>query len=227
LRKLVRRAPGFPPGPPTALIFDWDNTLVDTWLVIQDALNTTLTSFGQAPWPIEKIRGQVRKSLRDSFPDLFGDAWEEASNVFYRRYEEIYKTKLNPMNGAFEMLETFHRSGFKMGVVSNKRGDYLRSEAAYLRWTKYFDCIVGASDAARDKPASDPVHMVLSEIKVRSDKNVWFIGDADVDLECATRAGCSPILIGEIIVNDTRFAAFPPACQFSDCRALCNFVDNL
>jgi phosphoglycolate phosphatase len=34
---------------PRAILFDWDNTLVDTWPTILDALNTTFEAFHMAP----------------------------------------------------------------------------------------------------------------------------------------------------------------------------------
>ena len=32
---------------PQAALFDWDNTLVDTWPVIHEAMNTTLSAMGR------------------------------------------------------------------------------------------------------------------------------------------------------------------------------------
>ena len=41
-----------------------------------------------------EVRQRVAKSMRDRFPALFGDVWEEASDFFYKRYDEIHKIKL-------------------------------------------------------------------------------------------------------------------------------------
>ena len=35
--------------PPRAIIFDWDNTLVDVWPAIHDALNTTFVAMDGRP----------------------------------------------------------------------------------------------------------------------------------------------------------------------------------
>ncbi|PPR65951.1 MAG: hypothetical protein CFH03_00782, partial [Alphaproteobacteria bacterium MarineAlpha3_Bin2] len=37
-------------GKPRAILFDWDNTLVDSWPTIIDALNVTLEAYGKTPW---------------------------------------------------------------------------------------------------------------------------------------------------------------------------------
>ena len=56
----ARRAPHEPPFPsergvtaltrPKAVLFDWDNTLVDSWAVIHAALNETLTAMDHPNW---------------------------------------------------------------------------------------------------------------------------------------------------------------------------------
>ena len=45
---------------PTALIFDWDNTLVDTWPTIHDALNTMLPQMGHEAWTLSETKQRVR-----------------------------------------------------------------------------------------------------------------------------------------------------------------------
>ena len=50
-----------PPGLPRAILFDWDNTLVDTWPVIHDSMNVTLTHMGWEPWTMDETRARVRR----------------------------------------------------------------------------------------------------------------------------------------------------------------------
>jgi len=213
--------------PPRALVFDWDNTLVDTWGVIHDALNTTLTAFNHQPWTLDETRQRVRGSMRDSFPGLFGDKWEDAAGVFYARYAEIHTIKLEATDGAEDMLSALATRDFYMAVVSNKTGSYLRAEADHLDWTRFFSRIVGAMDAERDKPAPDPIVMALSDGGIAPGPDVWYIGDADIDMNFAHRAGCVPVLVRKTPPETAEFDDFPPWRHFSDCRALCKFIDNL
>lgn len=212
---------------PNAVIFDWDNTLVDSWPVIQDALNTTLTTFDHDPWTLEETRQRVRKSLRESFPDLFGEKWQEAADVFYKRYGEIHATTIKPIAGVSELLSELTSTGIYLGVVSNKTGDFLRKEASTLGWAKYFGHIVGANDAPRDKPASDPVHMALAGTGIEPGQNVWFVGDTDIDLECAIRADCVPVLMRAEAPNTNEFDDFPPQFHFDSAEALCKRLRKL
>ena len=139
---------------PQAILFDWDNTLVNSWPVIHDALNITLTTYGLEPWTLTETKQRVRKSMRDSFPALFGDEWEAAGEVFYDRYEAIHIEKIEPIAHVADMLADFHAQGVYLGVVSNKKGEYLRQEATHLGWDRYFRRLIGALDAPEDKPAT-------------------------------------------------------------------------
>ena len=211
---------------PGAIIFDWDNTLVDTLPVIQDALNTALTAFGYSPWTMPETRMRVKKSLRDSFPDLFGDNWESAGKVFYNRYQEIHLDKLKVIHGASELLRNISSKNIPLSVVSNKRGDILRAEIIQLGWRKYFSSIVGANDAPRDKPAREPVDLALSYSDIDAGPNVWFVGDADIDVECAKNARCTSVVIGKDTAGDGS-PIIEADFKFPHCMALSKFIDNL
>ncbi len=148
--------------PPRAILFDWDNTLVDSWPTILDALNTTFEAFGMAPWSMAEARQRVRHSMRDSFPKLFGDKWKDAGEVFYERYAAIHVKKLQPLAGAEEMLEFLTDAGIHLAVVSNKKGDFLRHEAKHFGWDRFFGALVGALDAGKDKPDPEVVDLALA-----------------------------------------------------------------
>ena len=124
--------------PPRALIFDWDNTLVDTWPTIHEALRQTFEAMDVEPWTLEETRQRVRRSMRETFPELFGDRWIRARDVFYDAYERVHLTGLTPCVGASEGLAALAVRDLYLGVISNKTGRYLRSEARHLGWHDYF-----------------------------------------------------------------------------------------
>ncbi len=212
---------------PRAVLFDWDNTLIDSWPVIEDAMNATLTAFGHAPWSRAEVKTRVRKSMRDSFPKLFGDKWEEAGKVFYARYDEIHVARLTPIEGAAEMLAELADLGIYLAVVSNKKGEFLRREAAALGWDRHLRRLVGALDAPRDKPAVEPVLLALEGSGIAPNGAVWLAGDADIDLECAQNAGLVPVLLREHPPEAGEFPSHPPARYFPDCRALSSALKSL
>jgi phosphoglycolate phosphatase len=214
---------GSPPGAaglkrPRAIIFDWDNTLVDSWGTIHDALNFLMEAMAQPLWTIEQTRERVRLSLRESFPRIFGDRWEEAQRIYLDRFRAIHLERLTPLPGRAEMLHEL-AAGHYLAVVSNKTGAVLRNEAAHLGWSPLFGSIVGAGDTHTDKPHRAPVELALQPSGIEPGPDVWFVGDTAVDMECALASGCVPVLLGEP-ESDEEFARFPPHLTVADTSAL-------
>ncbi len=205
---------------PRALLFDWDNTLVDTWAVIHHALNVTLRAMDQATWTLEETRARVRASARDSFPKLFGSRAEEAMTVFYGSYERDHLTQLKALPGVEDMLAALAEGSRYLGVVSNKKGSILRREAEHLGWDGWFGRLVGAEDAAADKPARAAVDLALESSGLAASPEVWFVGDTDIDMTCAHTAGCTAILLRETAPTPGEFGAHPPSRHASTCAEL-------
>lgn len=192
---------------PRAILFDWDNTLVNTWPVIHEAMIATFIAMGQEPWTLDQTKARVRKSMRDAFPALFGDRWEEAGDVYQKHYRANHLGKLHPLPHSQDVLQRIRDLGLFCGVVSNKKGPTLRQEVEHIGWNKFFDSVIGSDDAARDKPHADPVHLTFDKSHIKSGSDVWFIGDSDIDLECAINSGCTAILFGDAAASHPEYTA--------------------
>ena len=180
---------------PGILLYDWDNTLVDGWAGITGAVNAAFTAFDLPLWTIADTRNRVRVALRESFPLLFGDRWETARDIFYRSLTENHLDHVAPMPGAAAALAA--GSAWPQGVVSNKAGAFLRAEVAHLGWNGHFGAVIGAGDAAADKPDPAPIHLALQTLGLRADASIWYLGDTALDMQAARAAGVTAVLIGD------------------------------
>ncbi|MDX1738778.1 MAG: HAD hydrolase-like protein [Alphaproteobacteria bacterium] len=180
---------------PNAIVFDWDNTLVNTWPVIHHALEKTYIAYDKKPMTLDEVMANVKYSLRDSFPEIFKDKWQEARDEFYRNFEKVHLQDLVPIDGSKDFLDELSKLQIPMALVSNKTGRYLRLEADHLDWSSFFINIIGAGDAKQDKPAVDPLIMALQGSDIQIDGAVWFVGDSEVDIQIAENAGCTGILL--------------------------------
>jgi phosphoglycolate phosphatase len=196
---------------PAAILWDWDNTLVDGWAAIEAGLNAAFRAFGLPEWDRAQVLANVRKSLRESFPLLFGDEWERARDIFYAEVKACHLAVVAPMPGAAAAIAAAGRVG-PQGVVSNKQGPLLRAEAAHLGWAGHFGALVGAGDAARDKPDPAPLVMALEAMGVRPGPDVWYVGDTALDMEAARRAGFRAVLLGDAAHDGGVAAAAPDMC---------------
>jgi phosphoglycolate phosphatase len=191
-------------------------------------MNHTLTEMGHEIWSRAEIETRARASLRDSFPILFGEAWPQAEKLFYDHFSAVHLSHLAPLPGAADLLEHLAGRGIYLAVVSNKRGSYLRKEAAYLGWERYFSVLAGAGDAAKDKPARDHVDLALTAAGgLSAGPDVWFVGDTDIDLRCAHQASCIPVLVRQAAPMPDEFGAHPPALHLPDCPSLRTYLQRL
>ncbi len=205
---------------PRAILFDWDNTLVDNWGIIAEAMNAALTAFDLPAWTLAETKARVRASLRDSFPKMFGDRAKEAGRIFSDHFAARHLTELRAMPGAGDLLRSLAVSGVYLGIVSNKRGRFLRLEADHLGWTGHFMRLVGAADAIEDKPSVAPVDLALEGSGVPRGAHVWFVGDTDIDMVCALNAGCFPVLLRPEPMAPGEFDLHQPGLHLPDCAAL-------
>lgn len=215
------------PPPPRAVLFDWDNTLVDTWPCIHGALNATFRAMGKPEWTFEEFRAQLGPSMRDSFPIHFGERWETARDIFYAAFAETHLGMLKVQPGAPELLQGLSEAGIHLGVVSNKTGEHLRRESDHLGWSRYFGRLVGALDASRDKPAPEPVTLALEGTGLVPGDHVWLIGDSLIDLECAHASGCLPVLLRAAPPDGEEFQRWPPRLHVADCHAALTVISQL
>lgn len=187
---------------PHTVLFDWDNTLVDTWPIIHQALKDTFEPYGMQPWSMQQVKAHVARSMREAFPDIFGEKAEEAGELYISAYRKYQFEWLTPLAGALDSLRALQHTHLKLGVVSNKRSEFLAKEIEHLGWEEYFDVVIGAGDAEHDKPHAAPALLALMKLHITPDKGVWFIGDSNADLECAHNAAITPVLFGELIESE-------------------------
>jgi phosphoglycolate phosphatase len=205
---------------PSAIIFDWDNTLVDSWPTIHDALCTMFAAMGMPAWTLEDTKARVRNSLRDTFPAMFGSRWEDARQLYLDAFRASHIERLAVLPGVAELLDRLVAEGIYLAVVSNKTGSLLRAEAEHLGWGRYFPHLVGAGDAIADKPDAAPVLMALAGSGIAPGPQVWFVGDTAVDMHCAINSGCVPVLLGVPEPSEEALANHKPALVFADCASL-------
>lgn len=194
------------------IIWDWDGTLVESHETIRQAYNAAFRAFGMPEWSIEDAKKLVSLSGRDSFPRWFGSNAAAASNIFYETYARLAPSTVKAKAGREAFLQAF--ANRPMAIVSNKRGDILRAEVAALGWGKYFQALIGAGDAERDKPDTAPYAMLLGYTSWPQGQGVY-IGDSPVDAAFAQNCALEGILLvdethaeAELVATGVKVMAF-------------------
>ena len=64
------------------------------------------------------------------------------------------------------------------------------------------------------------VVMALEGSGLRPGPAVWFVGDTDIDMQCAVNSGCIPVLVRPHPPEEREFGEAEPHVHFPDCTAL-------
>lgn len=184
-----------------AVIFDLDGTLLNTLEDLTDSVNASLAAFGLPQKTIEQIRTYVGNGIRnlmkrsitggEEHPDF-----EKIFQKFREHYKEHCQDKTKPYDGIVELLRSLKAKGIKMAIVSNK-ADFAVKELNESYFKEFDMAAIGEREGIARKPAPDSVFLALKELGVTADKAVY-VGDSEVDLETAARAGlpCISVLWG-------------------------------
>ena len=182
---------------PRAILFDWDNTLVDSWTTIHEALNLCMAAMGKPPWSLAETKARVRLSLRESFPLHFGARWEEASDIYLDRFRAIHLERLSAVAGPRRVAAAGSPARASFSASSATRPALC---CAARPSTSAGRAISARSSAPATpwptSPTRAPVRLALAPSGIAAGEAVWFVGDTGVDMECAGNSGCVPVLLG-------------------------------
>ncbi|WCR54267.1 MAG: Phosphoglycolate phosphatase [Wolbachia endosymbiont of Ctenocephalides orientis wCori] len=182
---------------PLAVVFDWDNTLVDTHDNILNAIDHTINLMGYSNKKADRNYHESRKCY---MVGLFGDQWKKANKIYQQYLDDALLQNITLNHGVQEMLTVLKSKNVYLAIVSNKKNTNLREEVAYFKLDSYFNRVIGSGDAEEDKPSATPLLFALEEYTLPINReNVFFIGDSVTDILCAQNANCLPIIYGESI----------------------------
>lgn len=164
------------------ILWDWDNTLVDTFGAIFAAQNDARVKYGLTPWTKQESKAAMNTSGRNLLKDVFGaDKAAEVREYFLQRYA-LHAAEIELKPGAREILAYAGAAGFINVLASNKGGSVLRNEVDALGVRSCFDRVIGAEDADDDKPSKLFTDAAIHGFDARK---IISIGDGRADIQMA------------------------------------------
>lgn len=181
-----------------AAIFDLDGTLADTMDDLKIAMNAMLRSFGWKERSREEllrfINQGARSFVKDSLPDNIektDDLVNTALKTYLNCYSKCYDVDTYAYEGMKETIEALHKSGIKLGVLSNKDDSYVKAIIKKLFGEEYFVSAEGFLDLPH-KPDPSSALRIADKMNVMPSECA-FIGDSDTDMKTAKNAGMIPV----------------------------------
>ena len=191
--------------PITAVLFDFDDTLVSTYAARLDALQRVFADAGITDPTAEKfitdMRGhQLEGALRpieerEGLPPLH----------LFQGYRHTYWTKsaglISLFPGVRSLLEELRRRGMMLGIVTQKgwvfevegRTVGASQELAEVGASEFFSVGVGFESVTNHKPHPEGVLLALERLGARPEQGV-VVGDTPADMGAAMAAGCWSVL---------------------------------
>lgn len=211
---------------PKGVFFDWDGTLADSFSFLEAAHNDVLTSFDLEPFEPGAFTEYFGKPREEIYPALYGEAYAlEAQARFEVFVQNNHTTMLTPIDGAETVLKTLSDMGVIMGVVSNKKPEFVNAEIDHFGWRSYFSSVVGAKEAENDKPSADPIFLGVRRASLEPDMNsIWYVGDTKIDLMASKAAQCPFIFIAPVSGEDAFHESDGHAKKFKTLQEFNDFL---
>ncbi|MEF9908093.1 HAD-IA family hydrolase [Streptomyces sp. P9-A2] len=174
----------------TAVVFDLDGVLVNSFAVMRQAFTTAYAEVvGDGEPPFE----EYERHLGRYFPDIMEIMGLplEMEVPFVR--ESYRLAHLVPVfDGVPEMLRELRAHGIGLAVATGKSGPRARSLLEQLGLLDLFTVVIGSDEVDRPKPAPDIVLKALAVLDSDPARTVM-VGDAVTDLNSARGAGVTAV----------------------------------
>lgn len=181
-----------------AVIFDLDGTLADTVGDLSDAMNSMLAHLGyplkDKPEIIRHVNHGAYNFVKGCLPeDKQSDADIIAAKEIYSKYyAESYCNKTYAYDGMKELCAELKARGVKLAVLSNKQDAFAKIIIEKL-YVELFDIVMGGQPEIFPlKPDPSSAIFIAGRFNAYP-KECLYVGDSDVDMETALRAGMNAV----------------------------------
>jgi N-acetyl-D-muramate 6-phosphate phosphatase len=172
-----------------AMLFDLDGTLADTAPDLAAALNHVLQSENRDPLPFEEIRPWVSHGAKYMICKGFKEKplhidklWSQLVDF----YQHNIATHTRLFEGMDQVLRTLEKRQLKWGIVTNKPA--FLTDPLVQALDLDCKCVISGDTLAVKKPDPAPLLYACQQLAV-DPANVWYVGDAERDIEAGRRAG--------------------------------------
>jgi HAD superfamily hydrolase (TIGR01509 family) len=173
----------------TAVLFDLDGVVIDSYHAWFHQFQQTLLHFGYKPVSESEFRKHWGQSTEDDvrmfMPDL---AVQEVKEYFCEHYDE-YLQHLSMEPGADHVLKLVQELRLRSGCVTNSHHHIVTNTLRHFGIGDYFETVVTADDVEIPKPGPEMILKACVNLNT-SPQNTVFIGDTGTDALAADGAGC-------------------------------------
>ena len=183
-----------------AVLFDVDGVLIDSREANIEFYRGLLKRYGYPERSEADLAQGHYLTLLESIAILTNEASEERVQEIWSESRALadYRPDLVKLpDGCDEVLARLS-ARFKLGLVTSRIREGIDQYFAFSGLADRFDVSLAYDDYAKPKPAPDPLLVACDRLAICAAEAVY-VGDAQVDLECAGAAGTHFIAYGDAV----------------------------
>jgi pyrophosphatase PpaX len=204
----------------SAVLFDFDGTLVDTTEMIHQSMkHATSSVLGREDIPRETLLANVGRPLPRQMELIDAENAELLLEAYRSHHEQHHDTLIGEFPGVEESLARLGSAGIKVAVVTSKRR--LSVEMALKNFPglrNVVDRFVTLEDTTEHKPNPEPLLRALELLGV-SKERAAYVGDSPFDVEAAKAAGLASVAVSWGAFSEDRLREAEPDHLVTDIRS--------
>ncbi len=198
------------------ILYDNDGTLVDTHDLILDSMRFATREVLGRVIPDDDLMRGVGTPLDAQLLELAGGDAQLGTELarVYRAYnEERHDMAIRLFPHVAGGLRDLKDAGFVQGVVTAKRHRLAQHGLEIVGAWDCLDCLVGADDCSKSKPAPDPIIMGARQLGLQPEECIY-LGDSPYDMEAGIAAGSTTVAALWGMFPAEQLMAYDPAASF-------------
>ena len=175
------------------ILFDLDGTLIDSTEAILESFHNSFAVYDTVSPDDEQIKALIGHPLDVMYRELGVDEekiWDFV-NTYKEHYRKISTQKTILLKNAKEAVEAAAEFA-SLGIVTTKTGKYSQVLMEHFDLMDKFDVLIGREHVQNPKPHAEPILKALEHFDTNN-KEIWMIGDTQLDLLSAQNANVNSI----------------------------------
>lgn len=193
----------------TALLFDFDGTLLDTNELIIQTFLSVLGEHFPGEYGREDVLHFIGPSLEQTFMEIAPGRVNELSDQYRRLNRTLHDELVTEYDGVAETLRTLKSRGLKMAIVSTKREETILHGLKLMGVHDVFDVLVALDHVQNPKPHPEPLELALRLLEA-DQQEALMIGDNSHDIEGGKNAGVRTAGVAWTAKGEEFLASFEP-----------------
>ncbi len=213
----------------SAVLFDFDGTLVDTTEMIHQSMrHATSSVLGRDDLPREMLLANVGQPLPRQMELIDTENAESLLEAYRSHHERHHDALIREFPGVEESLDRLGSAGIKVAVVTSKRRASVEMALEIFPGLRnVVDRFVTMEDTTHHKPHPEPLLRALQLLGGIPRERAAYVGDSPFDVQAAKAAGLTSVAVSWGAFSEDALRASEPDHLLPDIRSVVDVLSTL